>query len=143
MTSSNDGTSTNPSLATDPLFAIQGIDHGTAMLAALGSVTTYRRLLGMFVDLHGDDPQRLRALVADAAWPTLRQRLHTLKGAAGYLALNEIVSQLQSAEKLAAAGTEPAQIAASVDAVLRGLEPLIASIRQAIVLHDAAAANAG
>jgi HPt (histidine-containing phosphotransfer) domain-containing protein len=128
----------DPLIANDPLCKIAGIDHATAMLSAMGSLENYRRLLAMFVQLHGEDPQRLRILAEDDAWPALRKRLHTLKGAAGYLALSDLVAQLKFAEQLAEAAQDPVVIRTAVAQVLERLEPLLAAIAEGLALHDAA-----
>jgi len=122
---------------------IPGLDTRQGLKSVQGNSSAYRRLLVLFVDVHGEDLSRLRARLADPDLGEARRLAHSLKGAAatlGAMGLREAAEQLE----WGLAGRLPeACIPDLSDRLDRAMEPLIAAIRaRAIAAGTAAAATA-
>jgi len=140
------------------LADIDGLDLAHGLATVSGNLGTYTRLLRLFVQTHGADAERLRALAdcddpeqpsdasndgqaADAnVLPTL---LHRLKGGAGAVAAVEIERRAALAESLfrdaASAGTGAAN--AAVLDLAHDLDRLVAALTAALPSAMAAPAN--
>jgi signal transduction histidine kinase/CheY-like chemotaxis protein len=67
------------------LEAIPGLDVSTGLMMVRGKLTSYARILRLFVTEHGDEVSRLRSLLAANDLLTAERIAHSLKSAAGNL----------------------------------------------------------
>jgi HPt (histidine-containing phosphotransfer) domain-containing protein len=113
------------------LPAVGGLDlaHG---LSIVRNREKYLGLLALFVDSHGDDPQRLQQMLDAGDLPGVQQLAHTLKGSAGNLGamrVSEAANALQSAVRQTSARVEIDRYARKL---IDELLPLLAGIRGAL-----------
>ena len=71
-----------PVVASAGLEAIDGLEMATGLRYLGGQMERYRRLLGQFVETHGEDAALLSAQLAGGDLTSVRQTAHALKGAA-------------------------------------------------------------
>ena len=119
------------------LPAVGGLDlaHG---LSIVRNREKYLGLLALFVDSHGDDPQRLQQMLDAGDLPGVQQLAHTLKGSAGNLGamrVSEAANALQSAVRQTAARVEIDRCARKL---IDELLPLLAGIRGALATDSPA-----
>jgi PAS domain S-box-containing protein len=69
------------------LAALPGIDLEQAMRTVRNNLANYHRLLGAFIDGHGDDDRQLAAARREERLEDARRLAHSLKGVAGTLGL--------------------------------------------------------
>ena len=113
------------------LSAVAGLDlaHGLSIVL---NRETYLGLLALFVDSHGDDPQRLQQMLDAGDLPGVQRLAHTLKGSAGNLGamrVSEAANKLQSSVRRGAARTE---IDGCVQRLIDELLQLVAGIRDVL-----------
>jgi HPt (histidine-containing phosphotransfer) domain-containing protein len=97
-------------------------------------------LLALFVDSHGDDPQRLQQMLDAGDLPGVQKLAHTLKGSAGNLGamrVSEAANALLSAVRQTAARVEIDRCARKLTDELL---PLLAGIRGALATDSPAPA---
>jgi two-component system sensor histidine kinase/response regulator len=87
------------------LEKVPGLDSAYGLKSMRGKVSSYLRLLGIFVATHGDDPGKISAALASGATVQAEQITHGLKGVSGTLGLKGIYD---AARALDEALTEPA-----------------------------------
>jgi HPt (histidine-containing phosphotransfer) domain-containing protein len=75
------------------LEQINGVDVARGLAVLGGSVGKYVDILGAYIKLHGDDPQRLADLLAAADWTAAQQLAHSLKGASATIGLQAIAAE--------------------------------------------------
>ena len=112
------------------LARIAGLDLELGLARVLGNVSTYARILALFVENHAQDAPRLAQALANGDLAAVVARAHALKGAAGNLAAPGLA---ETAAGLCAALRAPArrdQIDERCGALIVQLESLIESIRK-------------
>jgi two-component system sensor histidine kinase/response regulator len=127
------------------LANISGLDGESGLRVLRGRVSSYRRLLGKFLDSHAGDADDIRQALASDQRDVARRLAHSLKGAAatlGALALQGKASELEEAIRAGATTTaltpllsEVASTQATLEHSLRPLlvpPPAIATIGPAL-----------
>ncbi|SMF95143.1 PAS domain S-box-containing protein [Methylomagnum ishizawai] len=118
------------------LAAIPGFDAGFGFASVQGNIGMYLRLLGMFVQYHGADPERCAGYMAQGDLAGLGRLAHTLKGSAGALGAKRVqelagglseairhgVDRAEIGRRCAALGDELAALLAAFQDVLAALE---------------------
>ena len=121
------------------LPTVAGLDlaHG---LSIVHNRESYLRLLALFADSHGSDPQRLRLMLDAGDLPGVQKLAHALKGSAGNLGamgVSEAANALQSAVRQTAARAE---IDRRARKLIDELLPLLAGILAALATDSPAPA---
>ncbi|MDP1612843.1 MAG: response regulator [Sulfuritalea sp.] len=111
------------------LTAVPGLDlsHGLTMMR--GNAAKYARLLTLFAERHGDDPQQIAEWLAADDLAQVQRLAHTLKGSAGNLGAKQVAAAaeaLNAAIRRDAARDETERL---VNALTAGMQPLIDAIR--------------
>jgi PAS domain S-box-containing protein len=84
------------------LAAIPDLDVAAGLMRVRGKLPSYRHILRLFADGHGEDMQRLADLIRQGDLGAAETIVHALKGAAGNvgaLAIHELASALNAALK--------------------------------------------
>ena len=120
------------------LEAIPGLDVNTGLMMVRGKLSSYARILRLFVTEHGDEVSRLRSLFAANDLLTAERLAHSLKSAAGNLgatALAQVAIRLDALLKQ--------QDAAAATVVLDELAQLLPELTSALkaALDEAAPTN--
>ncbi len=121
------------------LPAVDGLDLMRG-LSVVQNRANYLRLLALFVDNHGDDPQGLQQMLDAGDLSGIQKLAHTLKGSAGNLGamrVSEAADTLQSAVRQTATRVE---IERCTKCLIDELLPLLAGIRDALADSPAPAA---
>jgi two-component system sensor histidine kinase/response regulator len=116
-----------PSLAA-ALTAIPGLDTAQGLMMLGGRVATYQRLLGRFAAEHGEDMDRLRALLRADQLFEARRLAHNLRGSAGNLGMSILQRMATELEGAIAGNGNVAAIealAARLEEALHQLTPAI------------------
>lgn len=109
---------------------IDGLSYSTGLRRAGGDDKFYRQLLARFVADFGHAPTNFAKWITDANWVEAERQAHTLKGLAGSLGANALVSPATELEKFCKAEQrEQAAIA------LAQLSPLLASLLEQLTDH--------
>ncbi|MGB0126600.1 MAG: Hpt domain-containing protein, partial [Rhodocyclaceae bacterium] len=122
-----------PKAGGDPrkrLAAIAGLDIELGLAMSGHRFDLLVKLLEMFLDGHGNDPQRLRELARSGDRPAIQRIAHTLKGSAWYVGARGLV---ETAERIlsAAHGGEPTAFE-DTQKLADDLEALLAALREAL-----------
>nr|WP_276570111.1 transporter substrate-binding domain-containing protein [Thiocystis violacea] len=72
------------------LAGIAGLDISRGLQLVRGNDSFYLRLLGLFLDTHGEDATQLSQALASDDWESLKRMAHALKGAAGNLGATRV-----------------------------------------------------
>lgn len=78
---------------------VMGIDTQEGLERARGNTGVYARLLRMFRAAHGDDFEKLKALLARDDWEEARHLVHSLKGTAGNIGARTLFRACVRVEK--------------------------------------------
>jgi signal transduction histidine kinase/DNA-binding response OmpR family regulator/ABC-type phosphate/phosphonate transport system substrate-binding protein len=117
----------------DSLPSIAGLDTAAGLVNVNGRVATYRKLLAMFIEHHGDDVALIRAALGEGRIEEARRLAHSLKGAAGTLgakALNAAALTLEIAIKSAINTAGPStDFAALLGELETAIEQLLGGLR--------------
>ncbi|MFO1424083.1 MAG: Hpt domain-containing protein [Candidatus Competibacteraceae bacterium] len=97
-----------------------------------GRLDTYRRLLTLFLDHHGQDPTRLAARSAAGDWAEVRSLAHALKGSAGNLGATAVQRAAETLQRAIDQGADPAAHPAQVETLTTALTALLAGLRTAL-----------
>jgi len=109
---------------------IDGLDYAAGLRRTGGDVKFYRQLLTRFVASFSDAPTVFAEWIANANWVEAERQAHTLKGLAGSLGANTLVSPLTDLEKFCKAGqAEQAAMA------LAQVSPLLTSLLEKLSAH--------
>jgi len=108
---------------TPPPAAADDLDVARGLRVVRGKWPTYLRLLGVFVDAHGDAAERLMGSMAAGDLPEIARLAHALKGSAGNVGAVRVSSLADAVCQAARAERVPEE-----------LPDLLASLGQA--LHD-------
>ncbi|MBI5922838.1 MAG: PAS domain S-box protein [Betaproteobacteria bacterium] len=120
------------------LSAIAGLDLTRGLSIVGNRMEKYLRLLALFLDSHGADPERLRQMLDADNLPSIQKLAHALKGSAGNLGAvraSEAANALVSAISQAA---ERAETARCAERLIDELSPLIAGIRDVLATDSPA-----
>ncbi|MEY4756553.1 MAG: hypothetical protein RJA34_1451 [Pseudomonadota bacterium] len=110
------------------LSAIEGLDLASALRNLRGDPARLASLLRRFATDHSADVSDARAELARSDAAAAVRRLHSLKGLAGTLGLQEVQSLAAQAEK-AAGQTEDASLAHTLDALEKALQAAVTSLQ--------------
>jgi len=69
---------------------LPGLDIDMALSQLGGKKPLYLRLMGMFIDGHAKDVERIRAAASDRDWKSVYEINHALKGVTGNIAASEL-----------------------------------------------------
>lgn len=111
------------------LASIPGLDVAQGLSIMRNQMGKYVRLLALFVDSHGADPESLRGMLAADDRPGLQRLAHTLKGSAGNIGAAGVfaaASELLAATRQEADRAEVGRCAACLEA---DMSPLLDGIR--------------
>jgi two-component system sensor histidine kinase/response regulator len=124
------------------LAAIPGLDLTRGLAIVQGRLASYRRLLALFIDHHGQDQERLadRAMAGD--WLKIKDLAHVLKGAAGNLGATRVQVAAEMLQKVIQQGVGPDAIHPHVEALTAELITLMDDLRTALAGDDLPSANA-
>lgn len=114
------------------LATIPELDMAAGLRLVRGKLASYRRLLQLFADAHGDDAQRLGELIGQGDLVTAEKIAHALKGAAGTVGATTIQALAGELDLALRRGDgEAAQTALS--ALAERLWNLLAALQAALV----------
>ncbi|HOA76051.1 MAG TPA: ATP-binding protein, partial [Phycisphaerae bacterium] len=119
------------------LAAIPGLDlaHGLAIVG--GQRALYRRLLVLFLDHHGQEPECLRERLHAGDLAEVGRLAHDLKGAAGNLGAMVVQAAADALQAAIRQDAGPDEIERCFQAVATHLPPLLNGIRAALADEDA------
>lgn len=69
---------------------LPGLDINQALTQLGGKKNLYLRLMGMFMDGHAQDAERIRAAANDQDWTSVYEINHALKGVTGNIAATDL-----------------------------------------------------
>jgi signal transduction histidine kinase/HPt (histidine-containing phosphotransfer) domain-containing protein len=108
---------------------IPGLDVSVGLASVGGRTETYRRVLGMFVEHHGEAIAHIRAAL-DAAQPDETRRLaHSLKGVAATLGAEPVRAAALRVENALKSQADAAEVEASLVALAAPLDALLDGLR--------------
>ena len=113
------------------LAAIPGLDLDRGLAIVRGRLSSYRRLLTLFVDHHGPDPARLGERVAAGDWAEVRQMAHALKGSAGNLGATSVQRAAEALQRAIDQNQDPVARPALAEALATALTTLLEHLRMA------------
>ncbi len=126
------------------LAGIEGLDPATALDRLQGHESTYEQILGMFVQLHADDAERIRADLAAGRREEAMRTAHTIKGTATSIGAGAVQALALQVEQAIRGNTLPSReldtLLTTLGAVLHAL---IARLKACLPASVAAVANAG
>lgn len=127
-------TSTPAAAATESAgLQIAGVDTASGLRSLGGRLSTYRRILRLFVDSHSEDALLLNRCLDDQDYPALAEAAHKLKGAAGSIGatplrqLADALQQAAGAHDHAACQGLLAQLVPSLNAVIAAIDEATAA----------------
>ena len=103
------------------LLAIANLDAAAGLQRLRGKLSSYVRLLRMFIDGHRDDGQRLREQLAAGDMPTALRLAHSLKGAAGMVGAATLQGLAATLERGLQDGQDSAPAIANLETELTAL----------------------
>ena len=125
------------------LLGLKGVDALSILNKLRGNPDIVFRLYKLFVDEHGDDARKLRLALQDRQWSQAQRLAHTLKGAAGSVAMDAVFHDASSLNELLRQGCQDnAALQALVSDIDQCLEQLTAQIRVVAQASAGRAANA-
>jgi PAS domain S-box-containing protein len=113
------------------LAAIPDLDLDAGMRQVRGKLTSYRRILTLFADGHGEDVPRLTALIGQNELDAAEKLAHALKGAAGNvgaLPIHVLATTLDTALKRGDGAAAQAALAPLAERLPRLIEALQAAL---------------
>jgi signal transduction histidine kinase/HPt (histidine-containing phosphotransfer) domain-containing protein/ActR/RegA family two-component response regulator len=110
-----------------------GLEH------AGGRVATYRKLLRMFVEHHGDDLERIRSALSAADRPEAQRVAHSLKGTAGTLGADNLRTAALVLETTLKSDAGPEAVAAACGELETALRDVVDELRGVLMQRAAAA----
>jgi CheY-like chemotaxis protein/HPt (histidine-containing phosphotransfer) domain-containing protein len=113
------------------LRSIDGLEVDTALRLVRDNVTTYLRVLSLFVNGHAEDPAQLQGLVAQNDLRAAQRLAHTLKGSAGNVGVVSIQRHAAAIEQALQSGATDAFEQALAQLTVE-LPALVASVRAAL-----------
>ena len=126
------------------LAGIEGLDPATALDRLQGHESTYEQILGMFIQLHADDAERIRADLAAGRREEAMRTAHTIKGTATSIGAGAVQALALQVEQAIRGNTLPSReldtLLTTLGAVLHAL---IARLKACLPASVAAVANAG
>ncbi|WP_207906558.1 PAS domain S-box protein [Methylomonas methanica] len=136
---SANGEAVEPSDWQRHLLKIPGLDVERGLRNVGGKMATYLRVLGLLVEHHGNDAQRLTDALADNDLIEVKRLAHTLKGAVGNLGATKVAELAEAVNAAIKQGVAPADIEQLCKALVTELSVLIAALQN--VLEEAERAN--
>ena len=124
------------------LAALPGFDIARGMVSAGGKAEKLARYLGMFVDRHANDGQRLQALLSAGDLEEARQQAHALKGVAGNLGAVRVQATAAALDDALRQGAERAEIMGRQQAMETELRALVQGIHAALAAGQRSAVQA-
>lgn len=124
----------SPSLA--PLVGLEGVDALGGLASVGGRISTYRRLLGMFVDTHQGDGQDLLQCLQQGDLDAAGRLAHRLRGSAATLGLVDVettAAALEMAVDRDTAAGSPATLHALATAMDQALAATVPAVRAALL----------
>jgi signal transduction histidine kinase/CheY-like chemotaxis protein/HPt (histidine-containing phosphotransfer) domain-containing protein len=122
------------------LPSIPGLDTAAGLMNTGGKQATYSRLLGLFVEHHGRDCERMRSLLAEGKRAEATRLAHSLKGAAASLGAEAVRAAAQATE-MSFRGPAVAEEAALIDALEAQLDSLLVVLRDFVATEPAKSAQ--
>ncbi len=114
----------------DDLFAkIDGLDVQAGFRSALGDGKRLIKLLGMFVDTHQNDMEKIRHGLVSDDYKSARLLVHSLKGTAATLGLKEFSKFAGIVEQAVASGRPADELRPDIDQLGTWLENICNQIR--------------
>lgn len=118
------------------LEKVPGLDSAYGLRAMRGKLASYLRLLGIFLDSHGRDPEKISTALNSGDITQAEHIAHGLKGVSGTLGLKgiyEAALALNNALRESAEPTELARLVAALGQRVRetkgALSPIIAAAK--------------
>ena len=113
------------------LAAIPGLDLDRGLAIVRGRLSSYRRLLTLFVDHHGPNPAQLAERATAGDWAEIRQMAHALKGSAGNLGATSVQRAAEALQRAIDQDRDPAARPALAEALATALTTLLEHLRMA------------
>jgi len=110
-------------------FALDGVDIRQGLTFVGGRPDTYERMLGLFVDVHAQDADHLRAALDAGDHDALRQRAHAVRGASGIIGAQAVQQAAESLERAAREGASHERLASDTRHLCDRLAHVIAVLR--------------
>lgn len=110
---------------------IPGLDVVQGLKSVGGRIPSYRRLLNMFVEHHGNTTSHLRAVLVAGDTEHGRRLAHTLKGAAGALGAREVAACALAVEMAFKTGASKSEMDAALEHLDGALGALLAALASA------------
>ncbi|MCH8178523.1 MAG: PAS domain S-box protein [Proteobacteria bacterium] len=136
-----------PARPQDALAPPQGvIDLGVGLSHVGARMDRYQRLLGLFLDHHGQDADRMAQAAHEGRWEACRRIAHSLKAVAATLGMGTLLAPATALEAMLLGGeTAPERLATGLDALAQAMGPVVAHARHILAAapHTAQAAEAG
>ncbi|HEY0665143.1 MAG TPA: Hpt domain-containing protein, partial [Gallionella sp.] len=117
---------------------VEHLDYAEGLRRADGNDQLYRQLLARFAADFSDAPARFAGWIAQGDWAAAERHAHTLKGLAGSLGANALVTPAKSLETFCRAGQ-----AEQATAALTQLTPLLEALVQSLAVQLSAGPAAG
>jgi len=117
-----------------PLAGVPGLDLAAGLRLVGGKLPKYRRLLGMFLESHAQDGERIQNLLATGQTGAALQAVHALKGVAGNLGLQDIQALTTNLERSLRQGDAASldDARSQVSQLARHLPALVTQLRLAL-----------
>ena len=122
--------------APDNLAALQGqdgLDIACGLAAVGGKPAVYRRLLGLFVDIHGAEAAAIQLLLRAGDLVALAAHAHHLRGSAATLGLIEAETAAAALEGAIDDAADPAALPLLAQAVVATLADALAHLQAALL----------
>ncbi|MBF0528571.1 MAG: response regulator [Deltaproteobacteria bacterium] len=114
------------------LEAVDGLDVYTGLRLMLGDVSRYARLLGQFIQRHGNDAALLVGQLGAGEYEAVRQTTHALKGVAGTLGAKRVQQSAFELEKAVKQGADAELLKGYLNVLSSELAHLVEGLRIAL-----------
>ena len=120
---------------------VDGVDWSRGVERMSGDPGKYLRLLRLFADTHADDARSAAALLERGEREALGRLVHALKGAAGSICAQPLLSVTTALDASIRAGAAPAEIERGLAEVTAALDRLTTAIGRAAAPDEPVAAR--
>jgi len=111
------------------LPVIDGLDTSAGLASVGGRVASYLRVLGMFIEHHTDDLERIRDALREGSREEARRLAHSLKGTAATLGAEPLREAALTLEMAIKSTVDAATIETAMSAVAPHLNALLVGLR--------------
>jgi PAS domain S-box-containing protein len=123
------------------LAEVPGLDPSLGLVMASGNRALYLRLLGMFVERHGQDAERVEKLLADGDLAEIQRLAHKLKGSSGSLGAAKLQAAADALQLAVRRGAGREEVGTLAEELVAELRLLLAGLRETLAPEAAAAVS--